>query len=88
MRKKILAFVFAVSLSLAMALPLVGGVSTASAHAVPTDIATPGAPNCHGKIVSEQAKEHGGTKKASQDPSHAFESVKEYQKAIKAYCAG
>ncbi len=82
MRKKILAFVFAAAVLIATAVPVFGGVGTAVAS---VSVLPEGA-NCHGKLVSPNAKDHGGFKQAAAD--HGFDSVKEFQKVIKNLCKG
>ncbi len=47
---------------------------------------TPGAPNCNGQTVSDQAAIHGSIEAAAE--FHGFASVKAFQKAIKEFCEG
>ena len=57
MRKKILAFVFAAALLMALAVPLFSGGGTAFATA---DLGLDGAANCLGKNVAASARDKGG----------------------------
>lgn len=84
MRKKMMGFVFAAALMVAMAVPLFSGGGSAFATA---DLGVDGAANCFGKNVAASAVEHKGNKKAIE--AHNTPSIKAHVRAINdSYCPG
>ena len=68
----------------AVVLALAGGGAFAGTAFANGPAGTPGEPNCHGKLISDQAQYHGGIANATAD--HGFASVKDGQEVARGLC--